>query len=257
MKRLIVVADNSLIVEAIRAGMRESGAFQLVGYADPRKTSARLIAETDADLLLVDEGEQAPESIDLIRDVKEARKEITIIVLTVKMGGDWLVRALAAGASGVVSKSVHPVALATLVREAVSGHIGHSLKSVATEVTSAPSAREDDRSPLTERELQVLRLVAAGATNGEIARHLWITDQTVKFHVSNIYRKLHVTNRTEACHYAHLNRLVAPPEPVRAGPISSADEAARSASPAVGNRRRAASADRQLHIQPRVDPGAA
>lgn len=256
MKRLIVVADNSLIVEAIRAGMRESGAFELVGYADPRKTSARLIAETEAEVLLVDEGEQASEAIDLIRGVKERRKEIAIIVLTVKMEGDWLVRALAAGASGVVSKSVHPVALATLVREAVSGHIGHPLKSVTTDAASAPPVGGDDRSSLTERELQVLRLVAAGATNVEIARRLWITDQTVKFHVSNIYRKLHVTNRTEACHYAHLNRLVAPREAVRAGPVSSAGEAAPAASPAVG-RRHAASADRALHIQPRVDPGTA
>ena len=58
------------------------------------------------------------------------------------------------------------------------------------------------------RELEVLELVAAGSTNGEIARKLWVTEQTVKFHLSNIYRKLEVGNRTEASRYAHVNGLI-------------------------------------------------
>ena len=62
--------------------------------------------------------------------------------------------------------------------------------------------------PLTSRELEVLQLVAGGATNGEIAQKLWVTEQTVKFHLSNVYRKLEVGNRTEASHYAHVNGLV-------------------------------------------------
>ena len=61
---------------------------------------------------------------------------------------------------------------------------------------------------LSGRELEVLRLVAAGSTNNEIARRLWVTEQTVKFHLSNIYRKLEVANRTEASHYAHVNGLL-------------------------------------------------
>ena len=71
-----------------------------------------------------------------------------------------------------------------------------------------------EHSTLTEREAEILRFVASGATNAEIARQLWITQQTVKFHVSNVYRKLDVANRTEACHYAHVNGLVAPGEPL-------------------------------------------
>jgi DNA-binding NarL/FixJ family response regulator len=71
-------------------------------------------------------------------------------------------------------------------------------------------------SALTRRESEILGLVAAGATNGEIARKLWVTEQTVKFHVSNIYRKLGVANRTEACHYAHVNGLVGPRPPLTA-----------------------------------------
>ena len=61
---------------------------------------------------------------------------------------------------------------------------------------------------MTARELEVLRLAADGATNGDIAHKLWVTEQTVKFHLSNVYRKLNVANRTEASRYAHLNGLV-------------------------------------------------
>ena len=67
MKRLIVVADNSLIVEAIRSGMRDSGAFEIVGYADARKTSARMIAQTGVDLVLLDEADRSEEALSLIR----------------------------------------------------------------------------------------------------------------------------------------------------------------------------------------------
>ena len=79
---------------------------------------------------------------------------------------------------------------------------------------------------LSGRELEVLKLVAAGSTNREIARKLWVTEQTVKFHLSNIYRKLGVANRTEASHYAHTNGLVDGGESaarvVMAGPLDTA-----------------------------------
>jgi DNA-binding NarL/FixJ family response regulator len=68
-------------------------------------------------------------------------------------------------------------------------------------------------SPLTERELEILMLVAEGYTNSRIAGQLWVTEQTVKFHLSNTYRKLGVANRTEASRYAHVHRLI--PEPAR------------------------------------------
>jgi DNA-binding CsgD family transcriptional regulator len=69
---------------------------------------------------------------------------------------------------------------------------------------------------LTPRELEVLQLVASGSSNMEIAQALWVTEQTVKFHLSNVYRKLDVANRTEASHYAHVNGLVSAPPPVKA-----------------------------------------
>jgi DNA-binding NarL/FixJ family response regulator len=243
-KRLIVVADNSLIVEAIRSGLHESGAFELLGYTDAYNASARLIAGAGADLVLLDEADQSDRAITLIRSIKDEVEDVTIIVLAVRMEGEWLGRAFEAGATGAISKAVHPSALATLVREAISGHIVHPLSSVTGESKSEAEAVAE-RCALTDRELQILQLVAAGATNSEIARQLWITQQTVKFHVSNIYRKLDVANRTEACHYAHVNGLVAAGHSPRLGVIASSNGVAGPSLPSPSRNRKAVDASEE------------
>jgi len=207
MKRLVVVADNPLIAGAIRSGMRDNGAFQLLGYIDPRKATAARIVQAGAEVVLVDEADGSEPALALIRSLKEQADEIKIIVLTLHMDGDWLHRAFEAGANGAMSKAIHPSALATLVREAVNGHIVHSPARIRS-TKHAPLELATEHPSLTDRELEILHLVASGAKNGDIARQLWITQQTVKFHVSNIYRKLDVANRTEACHYAHVNGLL-------------------------------------------------
>ena len=221
MKRLVVVADNPLIVGAIRTGLRDSGAFQLLGYVDPRKTTAARITQAGAEVVLVDEGNDSEPAIALIQSLREQDDDVKVIVLTLRMEGEWLERAFASGANAAMSKAIHPAALATLVRETVAGHIVHSRARLRA--PRAPVAAATEHSTLTERETEILRFVASGATNAEIARKLWITQQTVKFHVSNVYRKLDVGNRTEACHYAHVNGLIAPRESL--GPAASSPPA--------------------------------
>jgi DNA-binding NarL/FixJ family response regulator len=219
MKRLVVVADNPLIVGAIRSGIRDSGTFELLGYADPRKATAASIVQAGAEVVLLDEADGSDVTITLIRNLKEQDDDIQVIVLTLQMKGKWLERAFASGADGAMSKAIHPAALSTMLRAMVSGHIVHSPARIrAVNRGRLPVATE--HSSLTERELEILQLVASGATNSDIARQLWITQQTVKFHVSNVYRKLDVANRTQACHYAHVNGLVAP----RQGPSEAGAE---------------------------------
>jgi DNA-binding NarL/FixJ family response regulator len=208
-RRVVVITENALIVPPIRAGLRANGAFELLAYGSPLRASAARISETGADVVLVDECEDRESTLGVIRAINERDESICIVVLAVRMDGDWLKRALEAGASVAISKVVHPAALATLMREATEGHLVHSPRVLAAG-GEVPVAQCADDSPLTDRELEILRLVASGGTNGQIARALWITQQTVKFHLSNIYRKLDLTNRTEACHYAHVAGLIAP-----------------------------------------------
>lgn len=211
MQRLMVVADNSLILGAIAIGLRESGEFKLVGYVDAHGASWPAIAELAPDVVLVDDMDHFEPILELISQIKAESPRVAVIVLTMAMDAGWLDAIFLAGASAAISKAAHPVALATLVRATISRHVVYRYKHSARAPVRASGTAGGDRSALTRRELEVLRLVAAGATNGEIARRLWVTEQTVKFHLSNVYRKLEVGNRTEASHYAHVNGLLARP----------------------------------------------
>jgi two-component system, NarL family, response regulator DevR len=220
MKGLVVVTDNAMMVGAIRAGLDEGRVFQLLGYLDPRRTSAVGIKDTGADVVLVDEADRPDQAIALIRSIKEENEEIAVVFLAIQMEKDCLERAFEAGASSAICKAIHPSALATFLDEALSGHIVHSPASIDTP-SETPEALAGERSSLTSRELGILQLLAAGSTNREIAGQLWITRQTVKFHVANIYRKLDVSNRTEACRYAHVNGMMAAAPPGKVASIAS------------------------------------
>jgi DNA-binding NarL/FixJ family response regulator len=130
------------------------------------------------------------------------------LLLTLHMDEERLNEVFEAGAHAVLSKGMHPVSLGTMLREVVRGNVVHRFERRPAAVTAD--------CPLTLREKEILGLVAEGNTNGQIARLLWVTEQTVKFHLSNTYRKLGVSNRTEASHYAHLNNLMPVPHAVAA-----------------------------------------
>jgi DNA-binding NarL/FixJ family response regulator len=211
MLRLVVVADNSLIVEAIAIGLRRSGEFNLLGHVDGRTASWRPIVDAAPEVVLIDEMDRSESALELIRRLKAECPRVTVIALTMVFDADWLDALFDAGASGAISKATDPAVLATLVRETVKRHIVHRHKQLDQQAGQASGVVMSEDSALTSRELEVLRLVAAGSTNNEIARSLWVTEQTVKFHLSNVYRKLEVGNRTEASNYAHVNGLVSAP----------------------------------------------
>jgi DNA-binding NarL/FixJ family response regulator len=203
MKRLAIVADHSFVVEAIRIALRHTTGFQILGYVDGRAPVGAALTEARPDVVIVDDMERPEDAVARISEVRTVMPDAKIILLTLRMDAEWLDEAMAVGAHSVVCKAVHPVSLGTLVREIANGNVFH--RRPAREVAVKLRERETG---LTNRELEILRLVAGGESNGRIARQLWVTEQTVKFHLSNIYRKLGVANRTQASHYAHVNRLL-------------------------------------------------
>jgi DNA-binding NarL/FixJ family response regulator len=148
---------------------------------------------------------EGAEGIDTIRSVREASPATRVVVVADENDPARVEAAFQAGAIAYVLKTVQPADLASAVRQA----FGHSVYFAGTPFRSQPDvARKAPDVALTRRETEILRLAAEGYSNGQLARMLWVTEQTVKFHLSNIYRKLDVSNRTEASRWAQVHGLL-------------------------------------------------
>jgi DNA-binding NarL/FixJ family response regulator len=178
------------------------------------------VAEANPDLVLVDDMSERQATLSRIREVRAAVPAAKIVLLTVRMDGDWLAETASAGVHAAISKSAPPSSVGLLVRAVATGNVYHAFDREPT-THRAPATLPD----LTAREFEILRWVAAGASNSAIARELFVTEQTVKFHLSNVYRKLGVANRTEASHYAHVHGLLdvrTVAAPVQLSPVRAA-----------------------------------
>jgi DNA-binding NarL/FixJ family response regulator len=199
---VVIVTDNGFAAEAIRRSFRGTTGVNVAGYVDGRHACGDAIAEAGPDVVIVDEMTWSANAVARIAEVRRAAPASKIIALSAKSDAPWLGDAVRAGADAAIAKTVQPMTLGLLVREIWAGTIHHAFTSRRPVVSPA------SRGTLTPRELEILRLVANGASNGLIARQLWVTEQTVKFHLSNVYRKLNVSNRTEASHVAHVHGLI-------------------------------------------------
>jgi DNA-binding NarL/FixJ family response regulator len=201
--RALIVTDNPLSASAIRRCLRSASFPEIVErYVDTSRPCGRTVAELAPDVLIVDETRTPEVALARIAEARAARRDLKVVLLTSRMDSAWLGRATAAGVDAAIRQTPTALSLGALVREVAAGNVFHAFAEPRAQ--AAPAWR----SGLTTRELEILRLVAAGAPNSAIARQLWITEQTVKFHLSNVYRKLGVSNRTEASHYAHVNGLL-------------------------------------------------
>lgn len=200
--RVVIVADGQLAAESVRGCLQSVPSMRVVGFLDGRRPWDDALSLVDHDLVVVYADTPSSASAGAIANVRRASGS-KIILLTGDMDPTWLHDAHDRGVDAVISVSVGTAGIGQLIRQLALGAVYHPLTAPRT------VAAEDPRhSDLTTRELEILRLVAAGASNGQVAMELWVTEQTVKFHLSNTYRKLGVANRTEAAHYAHTHGLL-------------------------------------------------
>jgi DNA-binding NarL/FixJ family response regulator len=202
-KSMVIVADSSFVIETIRLALRNSAGLKILGKLDGRTGVRRPIRHHRPDIVLVDEMQNPDDALERIRECRDEAPASTILLLSMRMDDDRVAHAIDAGADACLSKSTHLPTLGTLIREVVNRNIVCATPRSPTEGKLSGSADE-----LTAREREILGLMADGLTNARIGRELWVTEQTVKFHLSNIYRKLGVSNRTEASRFAHVNGLV-------------------------------------------------
>jgi DNA-binding NarL/FixJ family response regulator len=193
--RIVIVDDHPLIVASVRDVLEQAGDFDVVGTCHDAAEILPLVARTTPDVLLLDMRMSGLDGITCIERVRARHPQIKIVVLSAYSSPEQVQAALARGADGYIVKTIGETDLAAAIRAAVEG--------TAFFAVSAPMPSEFARAAgLTERELTIVKAVARGLPNQGIAKELWVTEQTVKFHLTNIYRKLGVANRTEATRWA-------------------------------------------------------
>jgi DNA-binding NarL/FixJ family response regulator len=200
--KLLLADDHALMFEAISLALENEPDLEIVGCAETGSQVLPLVHETRPDLVVLDLRMPGMDGLTCIGLLRERFPEIRTAVLSGIDSDETIEAALRAGANAFISKSVDPAALADAIRRAAE-------EPVPEAIGRADSALESivEGTGLTEREVAVLQALAQGRSNKEIARSLWLAEQTVKFHLTNIYRKLNVRGRTEAVHWAYHHGL--------------------------------------------------
>ncbi|HSK15175.1 MAG TPA: response regulator transcription factor [Gaiellaceae bacterium] len=206
--RTAVLLDrHPLWLEAVEQVLHRIG-VEVAGKATSAEHALTLIGEHRPSLFVtgIEMGEGDMDGIECLALARERGPELKVIVLSAHTDAQYVDAALAAGADAYVVKTAHADDLASAIRQAFDHSIylarGNDGKRQRTQETV------EQAWGLTRRELEILTLVAEGHSNAQLARMLWVTEQTVKFHLSNIYRKLNVSNRTEASRWAQVHGLL-------------------------------------------------
>jgi DNA-binding NarL/FixJ family response regulator len=215
-RHAVLLDPHPLWLDAVEQVLHKLG-IGVVGKTSSPSEALSLIEREGPDLLVTElVGEQGSgDAVTFLRRANETPSNRRTVVLSMHEDAPSIEAAFDAGASAYVLKTAHPDDLASAIRQAFGSSVYLPGARRATGAAPAePVRNEVDESPgLTRRELEILKLVAEGHSNAELARMLWVTEQTVKFHLSNIYRKLDVSNRTEASRWAQVNGLLAPARP--------------------------------------------
>ena len=202
--QVLIVDDQAIVRKGIRALLAEVDYVQVVGEAGDGEEAIAQAQDLNPDVILMDLVMPGVDGIEAIRRITDCCKKIRVLVLTSFASDDKVFPAIKAGALGYLLKDAAPGELLRAIREVHRGEpslqpaIAHKVMRELQRESNLPPTEE----PLTEREEEVLGLVAQGLANQEIADRLFVSERTVRAHVSNILGKLHVANRTQAALYA-------------------------------------------------------
>ena len=200
-QRIVVIDDHPLFRKGVQQLIAMEPGFILVGEAGSGPEGIALVRETAPDLALLDLNMPGMNGIETLKAIKELDLPTRVVMLTVSNSDEDLVAALRAGADGYLLKDMEPEDLLQSLRDAVRGKL--ALTDSLTEML-AHALRKDsqptpiDKAGLTDREREILALIAQGLSNKLIARQLDITEGTVKVHVKHLLKKLNLRSRVEA-----------------------------------------------------------
>ncbi len=213
---ILITDDHALVRQGIRAFLELQPDLAVIGEADSGEAAVRMAAELVPDVVLMDLVMPGIGGVEATRQVKQVSPHSQVIVLTSYHEDEYIFPALRAGALSYVLKDVGPEELADTVRKAARGESVLHPRVASRVVQELRGTRRDTPNlftDLSDRELEVLRLIADGLSNAEIANKLVISEKTVKGHVSNILSKLHMLDRTQAAVFAWQQGLVTRRDP--------------------------------------------
>ena len=201
--KILLADDHSLMVEAVGLALEDDKGIEIVGSAEDGSQVLPLVERTKPDLVVLDLRMPGMDGLTCIRHLNERFPEVRTAVLSGHDSDEMIEAALRVGANAFISKTIDPAELPAALRRDVEEPVAEAIGRAKKRLDSAVTEKG-----LTERELAVLQSLARGQSNKEIARALWLAEQTVKFHLTNIYRKLDVRSRTEAVHWAYRHGLL-------------------------------------------------
>jgi len=202
--RVVIADDHKLIVDGIKRALEESNDFEVVGEASSGSQVLPLINRTKPDLVLLDLRMPGADGLTSLSRIRKQHPNVKVVILSVSTDENVIQSVLKRGASAYIVKTINPIDLPSALRQAMEGTVFSAI--------GLPERDSPGRfAGLTERETAILAALARGLSNDAIGKELWVAEQTVKFHLTNIYRKLGVSNRTEAARLAYQHGLVESP----------------------------------------------
>jgi DNA-binding NarL/FixJ family response regulator len=200
--KVLIADDHKITLEGVRRTLDAEDDIDVVGTASSGTQVLPLVKRTAPDMVLLDIRMPGIDGISCLDLLRRNHPDVKVVMLSAYSERDQVQTALAHGANAYITKSVNPADLPSALRQVVDGTVFHA-------VAGAGAATGHDTDvDLTERERTMLGALARGLSNKAIGSELWVTEQTVKFHLGNIYRKLGVQSRTAAVHYAHEHGLI-------------------------------------------------
>ena len=200
--RVVVVDDHQIVREGLASLLGALDGIEVVGTATDGRDAIHVVAETEPDVVVMDIQMPELDGIEATRHIAGRQPDVRVVMLTMNEDDDTVFSAIRAGASGYLLKGSGAEEVQTAIRAAAAGGMvfGATLAGrVASYFTGAPREEQPEPFPdLTERERDVLRLLAAGRSNDAIAAELYVSNKTVRNAVSGIYAKLHAAGRAEA-----------------------------------------------------------
>jgi DNA-binding NarL/FixJ family response regulator len=202
--KVLVADDHPLILQGLRRSLEACDDIEVVGEARSGSEVIGLVERRRPDVVLLDLRMPGMDGVECVKQIKQSSPEVKAVVLSACDDRPSIESAQKAGASAYVIKSVSSVDIPALLRQVAAGYTLFQ----APKDDQPADGEQSDVPALTERELTILASVAAGLTTKAISADLWVSEHTVKFHLTNIYRKLGVSNRSGAVRYAYEHGLV-------------------------------------------------